>query len=247
MGPVMRMIVTRPEPDAQASAERLAALGIEPILAPLLTRQNLSARLPPAEGFAALAVTSANALRSLAERPDFTGLLGIPLFAVGDRTAHEARQLGFSEVHAAQGTLDDLATLIALARPDGAVLYPCGKHLSGDLAHALAPQGLMVVTVPVYEMVAETQLPEPLARALSERTCGAVLHYSARTAQIFSALVAPHLPEPERRHLAMLCLSENVAAPLIETHFNRVMLADHPSEEAMMALALAFTREQTGP
>jgi uroporphyrinogen-III synthase len=31
---------------------------------------------------------------------------------------------------------------------------------------------------------------------------------------------------------------------LIAAHFARMSLADHPSEDAMMALALAFAREQ---
>ena len=42
----------------------------------------------------------------------------------------------------------------------------------------------------------------------------------------------------------MLCLSEAVAEPLIDAHFVRVGLADHPSEEAMMGLALSFARDQ---
>ena len=42
----------------------------------------------------------------------------------------------------------------------------------------------------------------------------------------------------------MLCLSEAVAEPLLAAHFVRVGLADHPSEEAMMALALSFARDQ---
>ena len=46
--------------------------------------------------------------------------------------------------------------------------------------------------------------------------------------------------------LGMLCLSENVAAPLIGAHFVRVGLADHPSEEAMLGLALSFARDQGG-
>ena len=44
--------------------------------------------------------------------------------------------------------------------------------------------------------------------------------------------------------LGMLCLSESVAAPLIAAHFVRVALADHPSEDAMMGLALSFARAQ---
>jgi uroporphyrinogen-III synthase len=42
----------------------------------------------------------------------------------------------------------------------------------------------------------------------------------------------------------MLCLSEAIAEPLIAAHFVRISLADYPSEEAMMSLALAFARDQ---
>jgi uroporphyrinogen-III synthase len=243
---MMRMLITRPEPDAQATCERLNALGIEAVSVPLMSRQTLHAHLPSPQGFAATALTSTNALRALDETGQLAPFLDKPVFAVGDRTAHEARQLGFSDVAAADGTLESLITCLARARLEGPIFYPCGKHLSGDLAHALAPQGLMVVTVPVYEMVAETELPPLLAQLLAEGDFGATLLYSRRTAEIFCALAADRLAPEQRRSFPMLCLSENVAGPLLKHHFSRVLLADHPSEEAMMALALAFAREQTG-
>lgn len=243
----MLMLVTRPEPDAQATRERLAALDIDALAAPLMTRQNLPARLPPPNGFAALALTSTNALRALADREALGPFRDTKVFAVGDRTAHEARLLGFTDVVAAEGTLQSLVTAIALARLEGPIFYPAGRHMSGDLAQALAPHGLMVVTVPVYEMVAQSSLPRETASGLKEGAFGAVLVYSRRTAEIFCTLAGPALDGERRRTLPMLCISENVAVPLLESQFSRILLADHPSEEAMMALALAFAREQSGP
>ena len=244
---MMRMLVTRPEPDAAATQEKLAALDIASAAAPMMTRQTLAANLPKAEGFGAIAITSTNALRALADLGALASFLTIPAFAVGDRTAHEPEQLGFASVKAADGTLESLVTTIALARPQGPVFYPAGKHLSGDLAHALAPHGLMVVTTAVYEMVAQTDADPAVIAALADNEFGAVLFYSRRTAEIFGSLVAPRLPDLSKRNLSMLCLSENVASPLIANGFARILLADHPSEAAMMALALAFAREQTGP
>lgn len=242
----MLMLVTRPEPDAQASIERLSALGIDGVAAPLMTRQNLDATLPPPNGFAAMAVSSTNALRALEENKQIEPYLGLPIFVVGDRTAHEATQLGFTNVTSAEGTLETMAQAIGMARLDGPVLYPAGRHLSGDLAHKLAPHGLMTVTVPVYEMVAESAFPAAALAQLSRGEIGAVLVYSRRTAEIFSHLVHDTLPVEQRRELPMLCMSENVAEPLLGNHFSRILLADYPSEEAMMALALAFAREQSG-
>ncbi|MDF2799976.1 MAG: uroporphyrinogen-III synthase [Devosia sp.] len=105
MGPLMTtMLVTRPEPDAQSTLLRLDALGIDAIAAPLMTRQSLDANLPPPDGFAAMTVTSANALRALSDRGVLDRYLHLPVFAVGDHTAWEARQLGFANVVSADGT-----------------------------------------------------------------------------------------------------------------------------------------------
>lgn len=240
------MLVTRAEPDAQATQARLAALDIRTVIAPLLVRQNLPAHLPPTEGFSAMVVTSANGLRALADQDLLPRVLHLPVFAVGDRTAEAARQLGFARVTSASGALDDLVATLARARLDGPVLYPAGRHLSADLAHALAPLGLMVATVTVYEMVGAPDLPAGCLAGLGDGTIGAVLHYSRRSAELFCAAAAG-IERPRRRALAQLCLSEAVAAPLLEHQFGRILLADHPSEEAMMALALAFAREQSAP
>lgn len=242
----MRMLVTRPEPDAQATLDRLRALGIEGVAAPLLSRVTLDFHLPALSGFAAIAVTSANALRALADCGALEAIRHLPVYAVGDRTAHEARNMGFAQVINAGGTFERLATSLALARLQGPVLYPAGRHLSGNLAHALAPQGIMVVTVTVYDMVAESALPDPVADDLACGRLGAVLLYSRRTAEIFCDVAGRRLDGMRKRGLALLCLSENVAQPLIEGRFTRVHLADRPDEEAMMSLALAFAREQSG-
>ena len=242
----MRVLVTRPEPDAQASIDRLAALGIDAVAAPLLRRAALDFHLPAVSGFAALAVTSTNALRALEDKGVLAALMHLPVYAVGDRTAHEARALGFAEVFSAGGTFERLTTMLALARFEGPVLYPAGRHLSGDLAQALAPHGIMVVTATVYDMVAESHFPDRTLTALETGGLAAVLIYSRRTAEIFCTLVGEKLSAAKKRDLAVFCLSENVAQPLVEKHFTRVHLADRPDEEAMMSLALAFAREQSG-
>lgn len=242
----MRMLVTRPQPDAQASIERLAALGIEAVAAPLLTRATLDFHLPEISGFAALAITSTNALRALEEKGVHEAIRHLPVYAVGDRTAHEARALGFGTVQSAGGTFERLTTMMALARIEGPVFYPAGRHLSGDLAHALAPHGIMVVTATVYEMVAESHFPDDILAALESGALQAALVYSRRTAEVFCSLVGSKLSAAKKRDLALICLSENVARPLLGNHFTRVHLADRPDEEAMMSLALAFAREQSG-
>lgn len=243
----MRTLVTRPEPDAQATVQRLGALGIEALAAPLMARWTLQTSLPAADGFAALALTSTNGLRALADRGAIERFIGLPVFAVGERTAMEARGMGFGQVTAAEGTLADLTNVMALARLQGPVFYPAGKHLSGDLAKALAPFGVMVVTARVYDMVPVEGLPDMVVSGLENGDIGAVLLYSKRTSELLVKALDGRLDRNQRSRIAMLCMSEAVAAPIMAAHFNRVSLADYPSEEAMMALALAVTRDQNQP
>lgn len=237
------MLVTRPDPDASDTAARLGALGIEGVACPLLVHQTLDVGLPEPKGFAALAVTSANALRALDERGVLARYVNLPLYAVGDRTAAMARDLGFADVTSANGAFADLAELLVHAPLDGPIFYPAARDMSADLGKSLAPFGRMVITAEVYAMNPVAALPEGLAARLGGEI-GAALFYSKRTAQTFVRLLERDLDQPARARLAMLCLSEAVAEPLLDAHFVRVGLADHPSEEAMMGLALSFARDQ---
>ncbi len=242
----MRMLVTRPEPDAADTAARLGALDIEAMLCPLLSFEALRPSLPEATGFAAIALTSANALRALDERGALEGYLGLRAYAVGERTAAHARAAGFKYVTSAGGTLADLAELLAHSGHKGPIFYPTAREPSGDLAKSLAPYGVMVITSQVYAMHAVTALPLEVREALVSGGIGAALFYSRRTAEAFVKLAGDGLGRAARTRLGVLCLSEQVAEPLVDAHFVRIGLADYPSEEAMMGLALSFARDQEG-
>ena len=64
----MRLLVTRPEPDAGREAEALAARGHEAVLAPLLKIEFTRDVPLDFAGVQALIVTSRNALRAMASR-----------------------------------------------------------------------------------------------------------------------------------------------------------------------------------
>lgn len=241
-----RMLVTRPQPDAQATVLRLRALDIEADAAPLMHRIAIDTPLPPPERFAALALTSANALRALADRGAVEAYRHLPVYAVGGRTASEAEALGFAKVHNADGALGDLVNLLVHAGIGGRVLHLAGRHLAGDLARSVEEHGVVVETVPVYVMAAAETLPEPVISDIEAGRFAAALFYSRRTAEIFVRLMGGRLSPAIRTGMEMLCLSEAVAEPLIRARCGRVSLADRPEDDAMMTLALAFAREQNG-
>lgn len=238
------MLVTRPEPDASETAARLGALGIDGLACPLLVHQTLTGSLPEANGFAAMAVTSTNALRALRERGMLERYLKLPVYAVGSRTAAAAKALGFKDVtHAPGGNFISLAEMLAHTPLKGPIFYPGARELAGDLAKSLAPFGRMVITAEVYAMNPVEALPLSAAGGFADNSIAAVLLYSRRTAETFVRLTEPHLDRLERRQIGVLCLSEAVAEPLVDAHFVRVSLAEQPSEAAMMGLALSFLRD----
>lgn len=237
------MLVTRPEPDASETAARLGALGIEGMPCPLLVHETLPASLPEPGGFAAMALTSTNALRALRERGLLERYLKLPVYAVGSRTAAAAKALGFRSVTHADGGFSALAELLAHTPLKGPIFYPAARELAGDLAKSLAPFGRMVITAEVYAMNPVEALPLTAAGGFATGSISAVLLYSKRTAETFVRLADAHIDRLERRDIGMLCLSEAVAEPLVDAHFVRVSLAEQPSEQAMMGLALSFARD----
>src|SRR5690349_4237099 len=112
-----RVLVTRSEPGASETAERLAAMGYLPVVEPLFEVEPIPGVIVPA--FDALAFTSANGVRVFAKlSPRRDG----PVFCVGARTAETARELGFADVTSADGDVGALEQLILASLPAGRFL-----------------------------------------------------------------------------------------------------------------------------
>ncbi len=244
---MIRILVTRPEPDADETAGRLIALGLEPSVFPLMRMQTTEARLPAPEGLSGLIVTSANALRALHRRDALGPYFGLRVFAVGERTAAVAKGLGFADIVSANGDAGDLIGLVADHAEAGSYFYPSAEETAHELPKTLAASGHEIIAAEIYRMVPQTRLSDEIAGQLAAGGFAAALFYSRRTAHIFARLTEPVLTPERRRALTPICLSENVAAPLVEHGFPRIVLADFPSEEAMMAATLSFSRGQITP
>jgi len=217
----MRIWITRAEPGAGRTAEKLRALGHEPVVAPLLEVHALPAEIV-LDGVAALAFTSANGVRAFAERSPERGL---PVFTVGDSTAAAARKAGFDEVRSASGDLDALADLIAAhARSlQGAVLAPGPREPAGDLPRALAAQGVTARAIALYETL-------PLSPPSGMGPVDAALIHSPKAGERL-ALVMGGRPGP-----AAYCISAAAAAPLAGRPFARIEWAERPDEDSLLAL-----------
>lgn len=211
--------ITRAEPGATRTAERLTALGWEPLAFPLLAIRHLK---PPLDLHAVqgLAFTSSNgvsAFTALSARRDFK------VFTVGDATARAARESGFETVRSASG---DVAALGALIRQSfaggGVILHPGAREPAGDLAVGVGGTAT-VRAVAVYETF-ETGASAPDGFA-------AVMIHSPRAA---SALAATLTPRAAFGRVAV-AISPTAAEPIAGLGFAAVHVAAHPDETAMTA------------
>ena len=233
----MRVLVTRPEPDAGQTAQKLRARGCDVLLAPLLRVELIDRADLGAGPWGAVAMTSANAARALDRHPRRGELVALPAFTVGRRTAEAARALGFKSVASANGNEQALTRLIGAQHRDGSmVLYLAGEDRAGDLAADLAPAGIGVETVVVYRAAAATALPAAATAALTGGEIGGVMHFSRRSAHIYldCARAAGLLD----RALAPFhyCLSPAVAEPLSAAGAKRIAVAGRPEESALIDL-----------
>jgi uroporphyrinogen-III synthase len=233
----MRLLVTRPEPDASREAEALTRRGHEPVLAPLLTIKFMTSVPVQLDGAQALLVTSRNALRALAAHPRRDAALTLPLFAVGEATAREAQALGFTDVTIGLGTGAELAELVlSEAKPEqGPLVHLAGDTLAFDLKRALEAGGLSVRQPVLYRAVPAASLPEEASRLLKAgRLDGAIL-MSPRTAKTFAALLSEAGALTEAKSLVCYCLSQAVAEAVAALGL-AVRVAPRPREEDVLAL-----------
>jgi uroporphyrinogen-III synthase len=228
----MRVIVTRPQPAAEATARRLEALGHEAILAPMLAVEATGAAVPDGP-FDAVAATSANAFLGFGAGGPSAGLADVPLHAVGERTAAAARRAGFRAVIDAGGDAAALAeSLSRRAPPGGRVLYLAGIERKPVLERRLREAGLAVTVAEVYAARAGAGLPAGL---FAEPKPALALHYSRRSAEAFVAAARAGGHEAAMVCLPHLCLSADVAEPLREAGASIVLIARRPDEDALFA------------
>jgi uroporphyrinogen-III synthase len=233
----MRLLVTRPEPEAQRTASALRQRGHQVTVAPLLRIEPVAADLGPGP-WDALVLTSANSCRASTQHPQRKELLALPVFVVGRRSAEAAHNAGFSDVTSADGDAGALAKLLQarFSGRDPRLLYLAGEDRAADLAEKLAAHGIALQTVVIYRAVKRAEFPPPARAVLANGEIDGVLHFSRRTAESYlSCATGAGILD---RALAPFhyCLSAQVARPLVQAGAATVRVAARPDEAALLEL-----------
>ena len=235
----MRVLVTRPEADAAPIVRALEARGDEAVLEPLLNIVPDPDAVAELTGIQALALSSANGVRALAARTERRDL---PVFAVGDATAAEARDAGFAQVASADGDVAALADLIAarLDPDDGAIFHAAARQVAGDLKGHLEASGFTVRRAILYEAVASTSISAPTARVLAEGGVDAALFFSPRTGRTFVRLLAESRLTAACDRIFAVCLSGAVAETVKGLPWRALHIAAQPTQAALLECLAAL-------
>lgn len=244
----MRLLVTRPEPDALKLRAALEEHGHEATVEPLLSVSFEDTDAIDLEGVQALIATSRNGLRALRSHPLLGEARKLPLFAVGRATAAEARALGFETVITGAGTAAQLvAHIVSVADPAaGLLLHLAGDTLAGDLKGELELQGFRVAQPIVYRMQPAKALSEDTVEQLAMGEIDGVILMSPRTASIYAALVRKQGLATVARGLLHFCLSAAIARRLEPLGGVRSKVAETPRLEEMLALIDAAAANSRG-
>ena len=222
------VLITRPEPGAAETAERVAVLGWRPVLAPALVLAPRPFRPAPAQ---ALLLTSRAAARALSP-------WNIPVIAVGEATAEAARAQGFQQVRAADGDAAALAALCAreLDPAAGPLLLAVGEGYSLDLASALRGHGFRVTRRIAYIAEEAGEFPAFATTALRNREVSSALFFSPRSAGCsVRTLIASGLSEA-LRGIEAIAISPRVAAVLDGLPWRSVRTARRPDQDHILEL-----------
>lgn len=252
----MRVLVTRPEPGGTRTATRLASLGHEPVVMPLFeTRVTATAEgLPPVATIGGFVATSARAFAIFGE----TGITGselsrLPVLAVGPATAQAARQAGFVRIIEGGGTAEDLAALIgenahqasAADFPDasdgtGVLVYLAGVPRRTVIEAALENSRAAYAVLNCYEMTEISYSTDIVKSRFLAPVPDAVLLYSANAARRFFELCANHELGKTLDSVRFFCLSSAIARELDKGWQSRVVVAEHPDEDSLLASMAAL-------
>lgn len=227
------VLITRPEPGATETASRVAALGLCPVVAPLLEILPRPAVLPEASLLQAVLIASGNALIGLPATYHT-----LPLLAVGDASAARARQAGFAGVLSADGDADALAALASVqCDPSGLPLLLTAGHGQGlSLAAALRAHGFRVIRRTTYAATPIRALPEPASESLRAKNLRAALFFSAATARQFVRLLRRSGLREALQGIDACAIGHPTAAAIEALPWRRVLRAAKPTQDAMLAL-----------
>ena len=226
-------LITRGSQDSESLEIKLRALSLSPLVDPLIKVTFLKGAELKLEGVQALLMTSANGVRAFVKRSKSRNLI---VYAVGDGTANEAKNQGFSSVKSASGDVVALTKLVnKFVKPENGLLYHIrGSHVAGNLKQQLISHGYKYRSDILYHVTEAEGFSQHTITSFYARKIGAVLLYSPRTAKIFCKLIKAESIGGKLDSVVAFCLSESVAKNISMFVWKKKIIPDKPKQSSLL-------------
>src|SRR6056300_1812047 len=229
----MHILLTRPLEDCSEMIIKFKSLGHEVSHLPLLRVDKLDHDEINFSDFKGIIFTSANAVKFLDHKNIDKNLL---CFCVGLATEKKARSIGFQNVIAAEGNVQNLKELILrnFNQNDGKLIYVSGEQISVDLDQQLVKEGYIIERIINYRTTHIELFDEKLIDQLKLKMPDITYIYSQNSAISFLNLIKRHQLESLWMNTNLMCIGEKTSSILNEIKWKKIFLFNPGEEEFLL-------------
>jgi uroporphyrinogen-III synthase len=229
----MHILLTRPLEDCHEMILKFQSLGHEISHLPLINIEGLKYESLNYSDFRGIVFTSANAVKFL----DIKNIdKKIACFCVGSATEKKARSVGFQNVFASDGNVNNLKELILLNfnSSEGKLLYISGEVISSNLDQDLISNGYTLKRVINYRVNPIEKYDEDFIEKLKLKMPEITYIYSQNSAINFLKIIKNYQLETLWMNTNLMCIGEKTSSILNEIKWKKIFLFNPGEEEFLL-------------
>ena len=229
----MHILFTRPLEDCHEMILKFQSLGHEVSHLPLINIEALKYEVPNYSEFKGIIFTSSNAIKFL----DIKNIdKKLKCFCVGDATEKKARSVGFQNVFAAEGNVNNLKELILqnFKPSEGKLIYISGEIISSDLDKELTSSGHTIERLINYRANAIEKYDEDFIEKLKLKMPDITYIYSQNSAIHFLKVIKNYQLETLWMNTNLMCIGEKTSSILNDIKWKKIFLFNPGEEEFLL-------------
>ena len=229
----MHIVITRPKEDSLYVIENLMKLGHIVTHLPLIKIEKLETKKINLLNYQAIIFTSSNAIKFM-NIEKFNSK--IKCFCVGKATELTARQIGFVNTYASEGTVDSLNELIkrTLDSKSGKLLYLSSEFISKDLDKDLINVGYSVDRISNYTSLPIEEIDKKTLNFFKKKPPDVFFIYSSKSAKNLFNLINKYSLLNVVTQSNLMCISEKVLLVLKQVKWKKVFIFSPGEEEFLL-------------
>ena len=229
----MHILLTRPLEDCSEMILKFKSLGHQVSHLPLLNIDKVDYEKINFSEFKGIIFTSTNAVKFLDLKSIDKNLL---CFCVGSATEKKARSVGFQNVIAAEGNVENLKELVLqnFDQKNGKIIYVSGEIISVDLDQQLIKEGYNIKRIVNYRTTYNQKFDENFVKELKLKIPDMVYVYSQNSASSFLNFIKIHQSQNLWMDTNLMCIGEKTSSILNEIKWKKIFLFNPGEEEFLL-------------